>query len=242
MLMRFNRIVLFCITLSLLLAALGSCRRAAAVDIGKESKTADSDTSFLDSLTFLGDSTTAHMQQRAKVRPDQVWVTKNRYLNLDSRITYAKIVAPDTGDEETIAEVTARLRPRYLVITLGVDYGVYYYRDKPEPFRHYYEKLLSVIESASPDTVMILQSIFPVGRSSTAITNDMINRANEIIRIIAKERGLIYVDQQPILADSEGYLRKEYCYSEDGIHLTAPAYDAILAQLTTFETQIRGTV
>ena len=226
--MRINRI--FLLLLTLLLPTVGCKADAHAVNIEED---------FLESLTFLGDSTTAHMQQRASVRPDQIWATKNRYLNLDSRITYAEIVAPDTGCEERIADVAARLRPRFLVITLGVDYGVYYYRHKPETFRLYYEKLLDAIHAASPDTTIILQSIFPVARTSSVITNEMIKNANGIIKEIAGDRGLIFVDQTEMLCDSEGYLRPEYCYSEDGIHLTASAYTAILNRLAELKDQIK---
>ena len=229
--MRFNRIVLFLCLFSVLLS-LGGC--------GISTKAASTEErSFLDELTFLGDSTTAHMQQRSRLRKEQIWAAKHRYLNLDTRITTALIEAPDTGEEQTIAEVAARLEPAYLVITLGVDYGVYYYRDKPETFRLYYEKLLNTITKASSETTLILQSIFPVARTAAVITNEMIQRANEIIREIARDRGLVFVDQTPVLCDDAGYLRPEYCYSEDGIHLTTSAYEAVLNHLNSFENRIK---
>ena len=96
------------------------------------------------------------------------------------------------------------------------------------------------MREASPDTVLVLQSIFPVAKSCNVITNEMIDRANEIVRAIAADRGLVFVDQKPVLADAEGYLRDEYCSSEDGIHLTASAYDAILNKLSEMESEIRG--
>ena len=229
-----NRIFLCLLALSLTLATLCSCSTVLAADQEAESS------EFLSTLTFLGDSTTAHMQQRSKIPAGQIWAAKDRYLNLDSRITYAKIVAPDTGKEETISAVAARLRPARLVITLGADYGVYYYRNSPETFRLYYEKLLTSIKEASPETTLLLQSIFPVGRSCRVLTNDMIDRANAVIRQIAKEQGLLFIDQKPTLADGEGFLKPEYCYSEDGIHLTKSAYDAILMHLSTLEHEIGG--
>ncbi|MBE6701808.1 MAG: hypothetical protein E7585_00130 [Ruminococcaceae bacterium] len=239
--MRLNRILLFIVIFSLLGAAVNGCDKAQAAHHPAADSAGD-DSDFLDVLTFLGDSTTAHMQQRSKLRVDQIWAAKNRYLNLDSRVTYAKIIAPDTGQEQTIAEVAQRLSPKYLVITLGVDYGVYYYRDEPQTFAHYYEKLLSAISNASESTTLILQSIFPVGRNAVAITNQMIQSANDVIRGIAFKRGLVFVDQTPVLSDAEGYLKPEYCYSEDGIHLTASAYDAILKHIVTMEAEIRGRV
>ncbi len=191
-------------------------------------------------LTFLGDSTTAHMASRAKVAQGQVWASKSRYLNLSARITYEKIICPTNGEELTIAEVAAIVRPERLVITLGIDYGVYYYRNDLKTFALYYEKLLDAILDASPETTLILQSIFPVGRSSHAITKEMVGNANAVIADIAAKRNLVFVDATGVLCDSDGYLKDEFCYSADGIHLTATAYEAILENLKNYETEIRA--
>ncbi len=220
--MRYNRIFLLFLTFSLLFCG---CQQAqAAQDTQEEVPLAD--------FTFLGDSITAHMASRADVASTQIWATKERYLNLDSRITYAKIIAPDTGKEERIAEVAARIKPPNLVITLGIDYGVYYYRNDLTVFAKYYEKLLDEIAAASPDTRIILQSIFPVAISCKSITNEMIDNANATIREIAKRRNLLYLDTQSILRDTDGFLKKEYCYSEDGIHLSSAAYDKIIGYIS----------
>ncbi len=216
--MRYNRIFLLFLTFSVLF---GGCAPAgAAKDVSQDRIRAD--------FTFLGDSITAHMVSRADVEPTQIWATKERYLNLDSRITYAKILAPDTGMEERIATVAARLKPANLVITLGIDYGVYYYRNDLALFAKYYEKLLDEISAASPDTKIYLQSVFPVTADCKSITNEMIDNANAVIRGIAARRQLSYLDTQSVLRDADGFLKKEYCFSEDGIHLTALAYEKIL--------------
>ena len=228
-----NRIFSFLLAI-LLLPACMACGKVRATPTATELTAQD----FLASLTFLGDSTTAHMTARANVKPNQVWAAKNRYLNLDSRITYAKIVAPDTSEELTIAQAAAHLRPPFLVITLGVDYGVYYYRNDLDTFRFYYEKLLDAIQAASPDTVLILQSIFPVTAASTAITNEMIDNANLVIRAIAADRGLVFVDANRVLKDTNGYLAAAYCNSADGIHLSEAAYAKILENLAEYRSAI----
>ena len=222
---RFNRIFYFL----LLIFLLCGCKQPPA---------AADNTPFLDKVVFVGDSTTAHMKNRSKLNDAQVWATKERYLNLDARVTSAKIEIDEK--EMTIAEAAAKYRPAYLVITLGIDYGVYYYRDDPETFRACYEKLLDTLQTAAPDTVLILQSVFPVGRQSPAITNEMVDRANTVISEIAAARDLYYLDANTPLRDEEGYLRPEYVYSADGIHLTASAYDVILENLRSKEREIMG--
>lgn len=235
--MLINRIFSLFLAFFLALPAFVACR-AEQTPPDENRPVASEGEAFFDTLTFLGDSTTAHMQQRSAIPKERIWATAERYLNLDSRITYAKIVAPDSGAQETIATVAARLQPRRLVITLGIDYGVYYYRDRPELFRLYYGKLLDAISEASPRTTLILQSIFPVGRNARGVTNAMVASANAIIAEIAQERALFFVDQTPVLADTEGFLRDEYCYSEDGLHLTASAYTAILGHFAELEDKI----
>jgi lysophospholipase L1-like esterase len=215
--MQSNRIFLFILIIALLFAC--GCQRTNAAE----------KSSFLEEAVFLGDSITAHMSKRANITENQLWVTKERYLNLDSRITYAKIVAPDSKKEERIADVAKRLHPRYLIITLGIDYGVYYYRNELSTFAKYYEKLLDALSEASPDTTLILQSIFPVTKACKNLTNQMIDRANAVIAQIANKRELVYLDTQRVLRDEEGYLREEFCNSEDGIHLSEKAYAEILS-------------
>ena len=194
--------------------------------------------SFIDTLTFLGDSTTAHMAARAPFgeggAAGRVWMSKSRFLNLGPRITYERIICPECGKEMTIAEVAAHVKPQRLVITLGIDYGVYYLKDDQAAFARYYEGLLDAIHEASPDTELILQSIFPVGRACRAITNAMVDKANTTVAAIAAERGLLFVDANRILKDREGYLASEYCDSDDGIHLTRAAYAAIFENLKNY--------
>lgn len=219
--MRYNRI--FLCFLGLLLLFSGCQRANAAEDTAKPD--------FMEEVVFLGDSITAHMTQRANIPKERVWASKARYLNLDSRITYAKIVAPDTGEEELIAEVAARLRPRYLVITLGIDYGVYYYRDQPQTFALYYGKLLDALAAASPDTLLIPQSILPVSADCTVVSNEMIDRANREIRKLAAARSLLYLDTQSVMRDESGFLPAAYCSSADGIHLSEQGYAAMLVYI-----------
>ena len=221
--MRHNRIFL----LFLLPTLLFGCQDARAVSEAENG-------SFFEEVSFLGDSITAHMPARAGIDSSRVWATKERYLNLDSRITYARILAPDTGEEERIAEVAARLQPRYLIVTLGIDYGVYYYRNDLDTFEKYYEKLLDAIAESSPDTIIIPQSIFPVTRASAAISNEMIDNANARIRALAARRKLPYLDTQSVLRDEEGYLCESYCYSADGIHLSEQGYRSVLSYIERF--------
>ena len=73
--MRFNRILLFVVVFSLLGAFAHECSKAKAAE--SERAEAKSEENFIDSLTFLGDSITAHMQQRSPLRAEQIWATQS---------------------------------------------------------------------------------------------------------------------------------------------------------------------
>ena len=76
--MHFNRVFL---CLLCVLLVFGGCDKASATNTAAEQGTAcQSEGSFLDTLTFLGDSTTAHMLLRAPLKDGkqskQIWATK----------------------------------------------------------------------------------------------------------------------------------------------------------------------
>lgn len=198
-------------------------------------ETADAGLAYQDRLTFLGDSLTAHLVSRGVLSggqdTKQVLRTKTNMLNLDSTVTGAQVCLPGIDRYMTIPEAVAELKPEILVITLGTDYGVAYLTEKD--FKACYTKLISAIRVASPDTVLLLQSIFPVTKDCSVLSNDKIDRANGWVREVAAETGCRYLDTQSVLKGSDNCLRPELCISEDGIHLTEEAYRIILGYIRT---------
>lgn len=198
-------------------------------------ETADAGIAYQDSLTFLGDSLTAHLVSRGVLSggrdTKQVLRTKSNMLNLDSTVTGAQVCLPGTDRYMTVPEAVAELKPEILVITLGTDYGVAYLTEKD--FKACYTKLISAIRAASPDTILLLQSIFPVTADCRVLSNDKIDRANGWVREVTAETGCRYLDTQSVLKGSDNCLRPEFCISEDGIHLTADAYRIILGYIRT---------
>ena len=133
-------------------------------------ETPDAGMTYQDSLTFVGDSLTAHLVSRGVLTDGkntrQVWRSESNMINLNSEVTSAKIILPATGEKMTIAEAAAAAKPSILIITLGTDWGVSYLSE--QEFKDCYSKLVKQIKEASPDTVIILQSIFPVTKDCKA--------------------------------------------------------------------------
>lgn len=196
----------------------------------------DAGQSYLDKIIFLGDSTTYSFLYYGKLNGGkdslQVWTPASRTLTLDHAVT-TTILYPDTGEEITVAEAAALKKPEILVITLGVN-GISYMNE--EYFKSAYTKLVNKVSEASPDTDIILQSIFPVAANwekTKDINNEKINNANKWIRDVADSCSVHYLDSISVLAVGEnGYLPESY-QNGDGLHLSPDACDIVLNYIRT---------
>lgn len=201
-------------------------------------ETADAGTGYIDSIIFLGDSTTYHMLSREVLsggkNSKQVWTGKEGYLNLDSKIRNSLIVYPDTGEEMTIEQAVTAKKPARMVITLGIDYGVAWLTDSE--FETYYKRLVEIVKSASPETKIILQSIFPVSKDYEAdhpkTTNAAIDAKNKLVQKVAAECGVRYLDTASVLKGTDNCMLPAYD-AGDGCHYKVQAYQAILKYIRT---------
>ena len=195
----------------------------------------DAGQDYIDKIVFLGDSTTYGLR-RYKVLSGgkdttQVWTPTNGTITL----SYANTVLiwyPDTDKEMTIKDAASLKKPEYLVITLGVN-GVSFMGE--EYFKKEYGKLIKSIQEASPDTKIILQSIFPVASNYEllkSINNEKIDAANEWVVQIAEEYGVKYLDTNSKLRDENGWLKDSY-QNGDGLHLSEAGLNIELNNLRT---------
>ena len=196
--------------------------------------------SYIDKLTFLGDSTTYGLWYYSNEAPlltgelesEQVWTPDSGTLALFNYNTATVEVPTPDGPEMSIADACALKQPEYLVITLGVN-GVAMMDE--EYFKECYTGLINIVKQNSPNTKIICNSIYPVGRSYAqldSINNDKINAANEWIKEVAAETGTRYSDTCSVLKDSEGWLRDDL-QNGDYIHLNAQGFTEVLNYLRT---------
>ncbi len=198
-------------------------------------ETEDAGPDYIDKIIFLGDSTTYGLKAYSMLKDGrsttQVWTPTNGTLTL-SQANTSLILYPDTGEEITIKEAVKAKQPEILVITLGVN-GVSFMGE--EYFKVEYGKLVDSIKDASPDTKIILQSIFPVARTYAqlkSINNEKIDAANKWICELADDKDVKYVDTNSVLRDDEGWLPEDY-HNGDGIHLKENSFTIELNHLRT---------
>lgn len=198
-------------------------------------ETEDMGQAYIDSMIFFGDSNTDHLRSYGMLKGGrdtlQVWSPKSQTVTLNSEITNVKIVYPETKEEMTVAEAAALKKPQYLVISLGTN-GVATLSESQ--FKYCYNKLITAIKQASPNTKIIVQSIYPVTASYTGFSNEKINTANEWLLELAEESGVRYVDTASVLKDENGAMKETFNSDHhDGYHVNADAYEKILYYLRT---------
>ena len=145
-------------------------------------ETEDMGQEYLDKIIFRGDSTTYGMKYYGVLSggkdTQQVWTPSSGTLTLSYQ-GFATIVYPPTGEEIPIRDAVERTKPEMMVITLGVN-GVSFMDE--DYFKSEYSSLVNDIKAISPDTKIILQSIFPVASTyeylSSIITRTLPKRTN----------------------------------------------------------------
>ena len=192
---------------------------------------------------FFGESTTAHLARtggildtdvgRGKVLRDE---SGTRYL--DMRILSSPVYYYEEDEMEKIsfAEAVERAQPRVLVLSFGLN-GITRWSGDPDAFLRNYRELIEGIRARSPDTTILLQSIYPVGENNVfALSKEELNkqicRLNTCIASLAEEyESVHYVNTATLLYDASGALNAAYD-NGDGIHLTNEAYEKILRFLS----------
>ena len=202
-------------------------------------ETADAGHGYLDRFVFLGDSTTYGIGYYYEhgfpdlCPPNQVWTPANGTLTL-SYYNIATVVYPPTGEELTIEEAVSRAQPDYLMLTLGVN-GVSFMDE--EWFIRDYTALVELIQQASPNTKIILNSIYPVAASykyQGDINNDKIRAANGWVERVAENTGVRFLNTFEAVVGQDGNLPEE-SQNGDGIHLTGEALTKVLQYVRTHE-------
>lgn len=197
-------------------------------------ETEDMGQEYLDSFVFYGDSNTNGLRLNELLpggyNTNQVWTPMSGTLTL-SRWSVDKIVYPETWTEIDVTEAMAKKKPAYLLINVGMN-GISFMDE--EYFTSTYSEMVDTLSAASPETKIILSSMYPVcdGYLGEELSNARIDAANKWIYGIAEEKGLRYLDVNSMLKSDEGDL-PESLNEGNGFHLTKEGYQMVLDFIRT---------
>jgi lysophospholipase L1-like esterase len=163
-------------------------------------------------IVFLGNSITANVEWRELLGMDNI---KNRGISGD--ISF--------GILERLDEVIDG-KPAKVFILIGINDIS---RNIPdEMIVANYRKIISRIQSGSPQTKIYFHTLLPVNNEFTQFKNhynkdEHIAFLNNSLKTIAKETKITLIDLHPILQDANGKLDKKYTI--DGLHINAEGYE-----------------
>ena len=178
--------------------------------------TPDMGVNYLNETIFYGDSITFNFFYYGQLSQNNVWAMSS--LTPENAHTW-KVPFYRYHEDITLIDGLKKYKPKRVIITLGANAVSV---TTKEFFINKYEELIIKAKEASPDTTIIVQSIFPVDNrynTNSSLNNVKINNYNYYLAEMCERHGVYFLDTEEILKDSEGYLRKDYCYSSDGIHL-----------------------
>lgn len=94
----------------------------------------------------------------------------------------------------------------------------------PQDLMMYYRKVVEEIQSKSPSTELVIESVLPINDKKWVLPDKKANilAFNEMLKDLAKEKNLVYVDVHSQLVNELGLLAEKYTF--DGIHLSGAAY------------------
>lgn len=198
--------------------------------------TEDAGQAYIDKIVFLGDSTTYGLKFYGVLsggkETNQVWTPESGTLTLNFWNTTG-IIYPETGTEIIMTEALKQSKPEILCITLGVN-GITMLDEAA--FKLTYRNMVNALKEASPDTKIIINSLYPVEASYEAknngINNERISAANEWLKAVAAETGTKYAETNLDLMDENGKLKAEMG-NGDGIHLGPDGFKKVLEYLRT---------
>ncbi len=190
---------------------------------------------YIDRMTFICDSPTYWLWPLELLSDGkdskQIWTGPEGTMTLAYQSSY-QILDPYDNAERPIRDVVALHPPDILIIALGIN-GISFMDE--EYFSAEYMDLVTDIREISPDTIIILQSIYPITRQYRyygGITNAMITAGNSWIMAIAEETGCSYLDTISVLLNDAG-LAKDELMLNDGLHPNRAGLSLILDYIRT---------
>ena len=193
------------------------------------SLTEDAGEDYQNTTAYLGDSVSLGLGVFGN-HPKELVIAKGSINPMDAvdKLLYEL----DDGTLVNFPDALSRLDVKRAVLTFGAN-AISIMSE--ETFLNYYTKLIRDIKKTSPECEIIIQSISPIATTCTLkkFTNVLINRANLLLLILAYSEDLHFLNSAPALKGDDGYLKLEYCSSDDGIHINQSGYEIWIDFLKT---------
>lgn len=140
------------------------------------------------------------------------------------------------SEEKTAVDAMREYKPKRVIINIGSNSASWM---APDLFTQYYEMLIANMQQASPETEIIISSVYPVARKyddankSSSTSNDKVNKINFALAQMCQRLDLKFLNVAEALKDSEGHAKDGLLYDSDGIHPKKETYEIIVKYIRT---------
>lgn len=183
---------------------------------------------YFDDAAFVGDSITEGIKLYEIM--SNATVIAARGINLDNVFTDDQIRTAQGNT--TVMGALEQANPKKIYIMFGAN-GVGWFTE--EHFTKVYTEFVQKVKEQHPDSQIFLQSILPVTQefddSREDISNEKINRYNELVVEIAEKEEVYYLDVASAIKDEKGCLPQDS--NGDGMHFGGKYYNKWFDYLKT---------
>lgn len=192
---------------------------------------------YFDDALFVGDSITEGIKLYDVM--NNATILASTGVNLNTLYTKAAITLDD-GSKVPILDATAAAvegHPGKIYLMMGVNSLL----SDEDTFRTDYGRVVDTLISQHPEAILYIQSILPVTaayeQKPEAVTdNAKIDRYNEVLKELAAEKGVYYLNVAEVFKDENGCLPAS-ASPNDGIHFGSSWYRTWFDYLRTHGAQ-----
>lgn len=184
--------------------------------------------SYFDDAVFIGDSRTEGLILYTELSNTISYTHKG--LMVDT--VFTSPVINKNGQKLSVMDALRQTNFSKVYIMLGINETGWPYSSI---FIEKYGKIIDEIKVINPQAIIYVQEILPVANSISQthsyVKNEKINEFNVLIRQMAEEKQIYYIDTGNAVSDANGCLPEDAAI--DGIHLTQPYCEKWLGYLKT---------
>ena len=197
-------------------------------DSVKLKKTKKYGNEYFNKITMVGDSNIMNMYLNGYLNGLRAWAIP--CLHAESMHSI-EINLYGLGIKMKLLDAVEKYKPETMILNFGTFSTTWI---SEETFIEKANAMIEQIKEKSPDTKIILISIYPIkkGDNINKFQQDIINKYNFLILEMADKYGLKYLDVQEVLKGNDGYGKEEY-FVDDKFHLTLLGHSTVKEYIKT---------
>jgi len=194
----------------------------------------NANSNYLKETIFYGDSITENFAYYQNIPYENIWAVSN--LTPVNAHTW-DVMFYKYNEKINIVDGFKKYTPKRVIITLGANAVAVMQQSY---FIGQYEELIIKLKQASPNTEIIVQSIFPVDDRwdlrVNSINNTKINNLNYLLAEMCERQNIKFLNTAQILKNENGTAIEGYLYESDGIHPLPIGNEKILEYVNNHQT------